>query len=247
MKPNRKSNYLYMSAVAFIILITGVSCGQPNNNISAIDSALNTDIINEPGDFFLSSELSEEEIEGLLFMREEEKLARDVYLNLSEVWGLPVFSNIARSETQHTKTIESLLDRYDLEDPADSTDAGVFTNPTLQELYNQLVEEGSRTLVDALIVGATVEEIDILDLEEYIAQTNQEDIAFVYNNLMEGSRNHLRAFVSTLESQSGETYQPQFLDQDDFAAIMNKAAERGERGNGGKGYGKGGNWKNWNP
>jgi len=236
-----------MSVVALILLITGVSCGQPSNNVPAIDSAPNTDTINEPSDDLVSNGLSEEEIEGLVFMREEEKLAGDVYLKLSEVWGLPVFSNIARSETQHTEAIQSLLGRYDLEDPATSTDVGVFINPTLQALYDQLVEEGSRSLVDALIVGATIEEIDILDLEEYIAQTNQEDITFVYNNLMEGSRNHLRAFVTTLERQSGEIYQPQFLDQDDYAAIMNAAVERGGRGNGGKGYGQRGNWNNWNP
>jgi len=95
--------------------------------------------------------------------------------------------------------VKTLLDRYDLEDPAAGTVVGVFTNATLQELYEQLIDEGSQSLADALRVGATIEEIDILDLEERIAQTDNRDIELVYKNLMRGSRNHLRAFGSTLE------------------------------------------------
>ena len=42
--------------------------------------------------------LTETDIAGLVFMREEEKLARDVYLTMSDRWGAPVFENIAASE-----------------------------------------------------------------------------------------------------------------------------------------------------
>ena len=83
---------------------------------------------------------------------------------------------------------------------------------------------------DALKVGAAIEEIDILDLQEYIAQTDKEDIRVVYENLTKGSRNHLRSFVSTLSKQTGETYQPQYLDQATYDAIIGSETERG-RGN----------------
>ena len=170
--------------------------------------------------------LSDAEIEGILYMREEEKLARDVYLTLYEVWGLPVFENIARSEATHMEAVRTLIDRYGLADPA-AAEVGVFRNPTLQGLYDQLVADGRTSLADALRVGAAIEEIDILDLQERLAQTDQADIELVYENLMKGSRNHLRAFASTLTRQTGETYQPQYLDLASYESIVNSATETG--------------------
>jgi hypothetical protein len=177
-----------------------------------------------------AGELSPTEIEGILYMREEEKLAHDVYLTLYERWGLPIFQNIADSEATHMQAVKTLIDRYNLEDPAAGQDVGVFTNPTLQGLYDQLVEEGSQSLSSALRVGAAIEEIDILDLEERIAQTDRADIQMVYENLTKGSRNHLRSFVSTLEQQSGEIYQPQYLSQAAYDAIVAAPMERGGGG-----------------
>jgi hypothetical protein len=170
--------------------------------------------------------LSDAEIEGILYMREEEKLARDVYLTLYEAWELPIFQNIARSEATHMEAVNTLIDRYGLADPA-AAEVGVFTNPTLQELYDQLVAAGRTSLADALRVGAAIEEIDILDLQERQAQTDQADIELVYENLMKGSRNHLRAFASTLTRQTGETYQPQYLDPASYESIVNSARETG--------------------
>ncbi len=108
--------------------------------------------------------------------------------------------------------VADLLERYGLPDPAADTAVGVFTNPELQALYDQLMEDGSQSLADALRVGALVEEVDILDLETYIAQTDNEDVLLVYQNLLKGSYNHLRAFTSTLERQTGEIYQLQLLE-----------------------------------
>lgn len=192
--------------------------------------------------------LSEAEANALLYMREEEKLAHDVYVALYNQWQLPIFQNIASSEQTHTEAIKTLLNRYGLADPAYG-EAGVFANQTLQDLYDQLVAQGSQSLPEALKVGAAIEEIDILDLEERIAQTNQPDITQVYTNLLKGSRNHLRSFVSTLQNQTGETYQPQYLSQDAYQAIMGTSIERGgpggqggqdsQNGQGGRGRGRG--------
>ena len=186
-----------------------------------------------------AGQLSTAEREGLLYMREEEKLAGDVYLTLYEQWQLPVFQNIANSEATHTETIKMLLDRYGLDDPAAGKEIGSFTNSTLQALYDQLVAEGSKSLADALRVGATIEEIDILDLEERIAQTDKPDIQLVYENLMKGSRNHLRAFTGTLQRQTGETYQPQYLGQDAYEEIINTPLERGRVDRSGQSQGRG--------
>jgi len=172
--------------------------------------------------------LDEQEKEGILHMREEEKLARDVYLTLYEKWGLPIFKNIARSEQNHMNAVKVLIDKYGLEDPVEETgDArGKFVNPELQELYYQLVTEGSESIVDALKVGATIEDLDIKDLETYASETDNEDIKIVYNNLMKGSRNHLRAFTRQLERYN-YTYQCQYISEQECEQIINSDWERG--------------------
>lgn len=150
-----------------------------------------------------ASDLSAEEAAALLFMREEEKLARDVYNQMFALWGQPVFQNIAASEQTHMDQIKLLLDRYGLTDPALAP--GQFTDPNLQALYNQLIAQGSISLADALKVGATIEQVDIADLQTRLAKTDNADIQLVYNNLMSASYNHLNAFNSTQQGGNGQS------------------------------------------
>lgn len=194
---------------------------------TSIDSAALATAIAPMG----TGELSAEEAAGLLFMREEEKLAHDVYIFLFDKWGLNIFKNISNSEQTHTDAIKTLLDRYGLNDPTIGKSEGEFTNETLQGLYDQLIDLGSKSLSDALKVGAAIEEIDIIDLQEEAALTNREDILLVYQNLETGSRNHLRSFTKTLQAQTGEVYQPQYLTTEAYEAIINTGIETG-RGNG---------------
>ena len=185
-------------------------------------------------------EISQAEADGLAFMREEEKLARDVYLTLYDQWGLRPFSNIAASEQTHTDAVKSLLEMYEIADPVTDDTIGVFANEDLQALNDQLVETGSASLEDALKVGAAIEEIDILDLIEYLEGTEEANIEWVYENLLAGSENHLRAFVSQLESLTGETYVPQYMSQEAYDAIISAENARGggHGGNGGHGSGR---------
>jgi hypothetical protein len=178
--------------------------------------------------------LSEAELAGLVFMREEEKLARDVYLTLYTTWGLQIFSNIAQSEQTHTEAIRDLLNKYSVVDPVTDDSIGIFTNPELQTLYNQLTTQGVTALEDALIVGVTIEELDIRDIQVEIDKTDNADITLVYENLMRGSRNHLRSFMSQLESRGG-TYQPQYITVTEFNQIQSSEKETGKAGSGGNG------------
>lgn len=183
------------------------------------------------------ADLSPDEIAGLQYMREEEKLAHDVYTVLYDTWGVPVFKNIAASEQAHTAAVLTLLERYGIEDPAAGNPAGVFANPDLQALYNQLVADGQVSVAGAFYVGATIEETDIADLMARIAGSVHADITLVYENLLRGSSSHLRAYVGQWERATGQTYVPQVLDQATFAAIM-----EGNNGNGPgpqRGYGAG--------
>ncbi len=186
--------------------------------------------------------VDDQEIEDLLWMREEEKLARDVYLTLAEQWDVAVFTNISQSEQQHMDAVAVLLERYGLEDPVGENGVGEFTNPELQALYDELVAQGSQSLADALTVGATIEDVDILDLEEAMARTDNADIQQVYSSLECGSENHLRAFVSTLEQMTGESYTPQFIDQATYDAILagnTDCAQQGQQGGHGNQGGQG--------
>ena len=169
----------------------------------------------------LSNSLSPDEQNSLLFMREEEKLAEDVYRFFYDLWGSQIFSNIASSEATHTEAVRTLIVQYGLEDPAVGAVPGEFANPDLQQLYDDLVELGSQSLADALKVGAAIEEIDILDLEDYLVQTENPDILRVYQNLLKGSKNHLRAFVGNIERKAAENYAPQYMSQEAFDAIVN--------------------------
>ena len=189
-----------------------------DSNVLEDSNAVNEAVVNNAST--TNAILSEEEISDLLFMREEEKLAHDVYSYLYEQWGLNVFQNIANSEQTHTTSVLALLNQYGISDPVEGLNAGQFANSDLQNLYDQLTAQGSISLADAIKVGAAIEEIDILDLLEARTRTDQADILLVYENLLQGSYNHLRAFVNTLRQQTGETYQPQYLSSEDYQAII---------------------------
>lgn len=152
-------------------------------------------------------ELTSAEKYWLTYMREEEKVARDVYSVFYEKWGGQLFNNISASEQKHMDAIKTLLVRYGVPDPAEGKAQGEFTNPDLQALYDKMILEGSVSLVEALKVGVDIEEADIADLNEAIASARRRDIKNVYGNLLQGSLNHLKAFVSNLANY-GVTYEP---------------------------------------
>lgn len=170
----------------------------------------------------------------LAYMREEEKLAHDVYVTLGERWDLPPFRRIPRSEQRHMEAMRTLLVRADLPDPAAGKEIGEFSDPHLRALYVRLVEKGSASRKEALVVGATIEDLDLRDLEIAAAATKDENARVVYANLARASRNHLRAFASLLAAE-GETYAPQFIDAATYASILAGPTERGGPGRCGRG------------
>ncbi len=174
-------------------------------------------------------ELSQAEEDSLLHMREEEKLAQDVYITLEQQWNDSTFGNIAAAESQHMEAVGKLIDRYGLEDPIGENGLGEFTNPEFQTLYADLVAKGSESLIDAYQVGALIEELDIVDLQNALEDVvTHDDIDLTYENLMRGSRNHLRAFAAQLEAE-GEPYvvDGNYLTQAEFDAIADSPRETG--------------------
>lgn len=140
------------------------------------------------------------EADALVFMREEEKLARDVYRALYEQWKLSVFDRIAASEETHFDTIGTLLARYGIDDPAKNDVPGVFVNSELTTLYAELTAKAKLSANDALEVGVLIEKTDIEDLETALAGTTKLDLKRVFTNLLNGSLNHQEAFETNLEA-----------------------------------------------
>lgn len=167
-----------------------------------------------------STTLTNGEKNDLAFMREEEKLARDVYLTLYDIWGTPVFANIASSEQQHMDAILSLLNTYKLPDPAAGNLVGEFLNAELQALYDALIARGKQSALEALQVGGVIEETDIEDLSAAMATSRLSNIDKVYQNLLNGSYNHLRAFASNIQSLTGQPYVAQVVSQDIVDSIL---------------------------
>lgn len=222
---------IFFVIIAVLIIGGGavVFLQKPRQAVVADDlsAPLQIDMLVSPTDMAGSAAaLDAAEQAGLIYMREEEKLARDVYTVLGQQYSLPIFANIAASEQTHTDAVRSLLMRYGVTDPVVRDETGAFTDATLAGLYTQLVADGNRSVESALAVGALIEELDIADLEDRLAQTDEPDIRAVYENLMRGSRNHLRSFVSQLSAR-GITYVPVHLPAVEYQSIVDSPRETG--------------------
>lgn len=219
-------------ALAVLAACGDLSFREPEGlaNVTRVDEQGYTDVDLDALDGALADlsmgQLSEAEVEAILYLREVEKLARDVLRVLGEQWDAEVFRRVAESENTHTEAIKALIDRYKLWDPSSVTWDGYYNNEELLALYRQLVRQGERSRVEALRVGATIEEISILDLREYRAEADDEDVQMVYENLLRASRNHLRLFVAQLW-QEGETYERTYLRQNLFDEIVGTPPEPG--------------------
>jgi len=167
--------------------------------------------------------LSQQEIDDIKFLREEEKLARDVYLFSFDKYADPIFSSISQSEQLHMDNVLALLNEYEIVDSA-STERGVFNDELLQNLYNSLIMQSDLSLVDALTVGAIIEDLDIKDLEELHLSSNNDDIIQVCETLECGSRNHMRIFTNQL-ALNNTYYTPIYISLEEYNEIINSSFE----------------------
>jgi hypothetical protein len=163
--------------------------------------------------------LSYEQKYTIAYMWDEERLARDLYLKLYELYpdAKPLYNIATQSETQHVSWVTTLVEKYDL-NLQNTTDfsggydvqtladipAGQFILPELQQLYDALYAEGSQSEIDALKVGCKVEVTDVDDLDRYIEEAKAGealDLVAVYENLRNGSYNHYWAFDNALKQR----------------------------------------------
>ena len=224
---------IFNTSLAGFLLAGGLAaCGGSDDPVPvlAVDangtSSINADVLAAQLATYPLSPLSMAEVDSLLFMREEEQLAHDVYAVSATLWAPPVFANITASEATHAAAVKTLLDRYQLADPLAGLANGTFKTPAFQALYDALVAASRVSLVEALKVGVEIEELDIRDITAQKAGIDNADILMVYDHLLRGSRNHLRAFMKVLTQQGG-TYVPKYISQAEFDAIVSTPVETG--------------------
>jgi hypothetical protein len=181
-----------------------------------------------------------------MFMREEEKLARDVYQTLGTMYpDSKIFGKIDDSEQQHTTAVKTIIENYGYQDPNTNDNVGTFTGEDygwyFTEKYNELVERASISELEALYVGAFIEELDMMDINQcpqVIVETgngindvsecgkvytDNADVQKLYSNLLHGSDSHLEAYVQNIEKHIGEgNYQAQVLSQEMVDAILDR-------------------------
>jgi hypothetical protein len=149
--------------------------------------------------------LTKTEINALKYMYEEEKLAKDVYYTLGKKFpNLSVFSRIAKAERIHENSVANVMKRYGIPLPERGNEVGKFTNPHLQELYDNLVKMGEKSPENALKAGIMVEVTDIEDLDKYLKTAKSPDVKALFSFLRSGSYNHYNAFNWYLKNVTGK-------------------------------------------
>ena len=143
----------------------------------------------EKGHAEKNAALGADTLDALRYIREEVRLARDLYGALSDIWGLDVFGNTAKSKQSFMNAVSFLLKPYGFDDPTDDT--GKFVDSDLQELYSYLIDQGKVSRNNAIDVTILIEQTVIADLNDVLLQTNEKDVHKVLTLLMEGSENHL--------------------------------------------------------
>ena len=245
MKTNMKA--LVMIGVLFISILAISSCQKENMNSEnaqyasllnvSVDGITSVIEANLKSALITTSTLTDSELASLLKMKEEEKLARDVYSALYQKWGSQVFSNLTAAESNHLNAIILLLTTYG----GDTSigESGIFTNTEVQALYTKLVTDGSVAIEEAYKTGALIEEMDINDLNLSLSNVTNANVLLVFENLLKGSRNHLRAFNRQLTTL-GADCTPFYLSQEAYDLIINSAMEQGKQYRmSGKGQGNG--------
>lgn len=215
-----KTSKLFL--VLAIALTAFVSCSKSNDVVDeaivATTDEKSAEVAALCGTCNFTGTLTEAETTSLMEMREEEKFAREVYLAMNAKYNYRTFANIAKSENAHTSAVLYLIKGFGLTDPS-PVGANEFSNPLFTDLYAQLTAKGSVSLVEALKVGAFIEEYDIADLQRHLAETENATIAKVFGNLLRGSKFHLKAFTNAMKVQ-GATYTPTVISVEEYNKII---------------------------
>ena len=134
----------------FALLLIGCDTNvvTPDSESGISKTGVSESILNDG----VTSGITQDEIDGLIHMRIEEKLARDAYIVLGELWDAKVFYNIQISEQTHMDAVKAKLDKFNIPDPLLTDEVGVFPDayPEFQILYDGFMTQGRISLYEGL-------------------------------------------------------------------------------------------------
>ena len=161
-------------------------------------------IANPTKDALKVKQLDENQKEIIYSIYEEEKVARDVYITLGEMYFEEnTFANIQLSEQAHMDAVRNLCVKYGIEIPDVDQAVGTFNIAEMGTLYDNFVNMGKSSILDALEVGKAIEIMDIADLGNALLNMPR-DVQKVLTNLISGSINHLDAFTIAIERETAQ-------------------------------------------
>lgn len=180
----------------------------------------------------------------LVFICEEEKLARDVYHLFDRRFpDLGVFAELEAGKESSRCAVEKLLRQYRVSIPRVNENVGVFSwgiyGRYFTEKFLVVSNQGSMNPLSALYAGAFLEELNILDIEQCpkvivdidngikdaascgMQYTDNPAIRAAYDELLAESRRHLRILVNNIEQRTGPgSYRAQLLKPDELASVL---------------------------
>ena len=130
-------------------------------------------------------------------MREEERVARDLYTKLASSSGELIFTRIAASEQRHLEAVERLMTSQGMDPGAAGTTVGRYAVPDLQAAYDRWLAQGRASDEAAYKVGVELERQDIADLKGLDVADGTTG-ARVVAALLNGSEHHLAAFTKAV-------------------------------------------------
>jgi len=154
----------------------------------------------------------------LMYLHDQEKLARDINRTFYYTWGKPIFASIAESEQRHMNVLRAILDYYYLSALVETDEVGVFGAHHHTEAFTDLVNQGEVSLTEAYRAVGYLEEWDIREIRGSIEFTQDQALIDTFSNLLAGARNHLRVFAARSNSL-GYAYQAQMLKQSEVDDI----------------------------
>jgi len=207
-------------SVLFISFIFIWWCENKQNNIADETKPI-VDDTNKKSE----TALSQQDVSWLVRMREEEKLSRDTYNTLWNKWKNKTFIDVAKVEQLHMNAVKVLLEKYWIDDPVRDDSVWVFSSFAIKKLYDDSVSQWNKSLLDAFVLAADAEALDILDLNDLAEQLHNPDIIAVYNTLIVWSRNHLRSYVKNIKNNGGN-YKPKYISQEVYNGIISSQDEK---------------------
>lgn len=225
----------YLITATLAGLFTLASCSQ-SDDVVQDDSTLSILKVEEDGTSMMTranitpvmeatSPLTADETEFLYAIREDEKIAHDVYAAFSALYpAAKTISKIMTAESSHISAAEAVLDYYEIEYPPLS-DTGIFEDADRQALYNDLITKGT-TLIKAYGTMALMEEETVYAYKSIQNQLTNSNLSLLLSQLIKASSNHLRATVRQVVKLGG-SYSPAYLSDEEYQTIINMAFENG--------------------